>query len=88
MIGAVLQGVADHVLHVGPLFEQVAQGPANHPGRGEIEQLAGPVVGEEDTLLRIDGNDPLDHAAQDGPQLLAVFLELGKLGRPAAGSCC
>ena len=80
MIGPFLQSVADHVLHVGPLFEQFPQGPADRSRRGNIEQLSRPVVGEENALVRIDGDDPLFHAAEHGPQLLAILLELAKTG--------
>ena len=51
------------------------QGPADSGGTRQLEQLGGAVVDEEDALVRVERHDALDHAAEDGPQLLAVLLE-------------
>ena len=32
-------------------------------------------------LLGVDGDDALDHAREDGAELLAVLVDLGELGR-------
>ena len=42
----------------------------------KFQHQAGAIVGEENGLLGIDGDDSLDHAPEDGAELLAVFVEL------------
>src|SRR5262249_47759359 len=43
------------------------------------EELSGALVGEQNALIGIDGNHSLDHAAEDGAQLLAILLDLVEL---------
>ena len=78
-LGAV-QGAANHV-EERPLADDLPQRPADRRLAGELEQLRGAVVGEEDALVGVQGDDALDHAAEDGAQLLAVLLQLGDARR-------
>src|SRR5262245_23034835 len=43
------------------------------------KESAGALVGEDDAFLRVNGDDPFDHAAEDGPQLGAIFFQLSEL---------
>ena len=56
------------------------RGKASH---GEIEELAGPVVGEQDALFGIEGDHAFDHAAENGAELLLLLFELGNLAGEA-----
>ena len=68
-----------------PLADHFPELPADRRVRLELEQFAGPVVGEQDALLGVEGDHAFDHAAEDGAQLLAVLVELGELrGQPFA----
>ena len=39
--------------------------------------MRGAIVGEEDALVGVEGDDAFDHAAEDGAQLLSVFFQGG-----------
>ena len=57
-----------------------------HDLRGrEIEQAHGALVGEEDALAGVQGDDAFEHAAQDGPQLFAVLFQLSDADGKAFG---
>ena len=63
----------------GALADHLPELAADGGLGGNSSSCAGPLVGEQDALLGVEGDDALDHAAEDGAQLLAVFLELGEL---------
>ena len=53
----------------------------------EVEQFGGAFVGEGNALLGVESHNALDHAAEDGAQLLAIFFDLGELDGQVSGSC-
>ena len=63
-----------------PKAHHFVESSANGGLKLEFQQLSGPIVGEENSLVGIERDDSFDHAAQDGPQLPAILLDLGKLG--------
>ena len=71
----------------GPVADHLPQGAADGGDARQVEQFAGAVVDEEDALVGVERDDALDHAAEDGPQLLAVLLERGDALRRAFRSC-
>ena len=70
----VAQRVLNHV-EQRPLAHHLPQTAADGVARGQFKQLDGAVVGEQDALVGVQRDDALDHAAEDGAQLLAVFLQ-------------
>ncbi len=66
-----------------PLADDLPQRPADNGLAGNIQQLPGAVVGEKDALVAVQRDDSLDHAAEDGAQLLAIRLQLGDAGGQA-----
>ena len=72
------QGPANDVLQA-PDADHLPQAPPDGRHRLELQQAGGTLVDEQDALVGAQGDYPLDHAAEDGPELLAVFLELGEL---------
>jgi hypothetical protein len=68
-----------HQILQQPLADDFPQLAARRLSRREFEHFPGPVIGEQDALPGVDGDDALHHAAEHGPQLLAILIQLHEL---------
>ncbi len=74
-----IEGALHHVQQRA-LADDLPQTPADGRLRGQAEQLGGAFVGVKDALGGVQRDNALDHAAEDGAQLLPVFFERGDAG--------
>ena len=56
--------------------DHLEERPALHAGLAQAEDAAGPLVQQEDVVVAVGGDDPLDHGVEDGGGLGLLALEI------------